>query len=197
MAFEVKCNCLRDGWFVFDSTWAQRGEAAMMARLTAVDEAKRWLKLQVIHGLAKRLVAYRASWVIKFIRIVDGFSRTSQQSSWELKHENKHRLQRMVATDCILVFLMVSETFVVTMILLIMKDGPTSFGFGNAGILRLFRLLRLTRMARMLRSMPELMILIKGMAAATTSVLFIFCLQLILLYVFAIDTWTSQRTMLS
>jgi len=106
MAFERKCNCLRDGWFVFDS---------------------------------------------------------------------------------ILVFLMVGETFVVTMLLLIIsQDGPTSFGFGNAGILRLFRLLRLTRMARMLRSMPELMILIKGMAAATTSVFFIMCLQLILLYVFAI-----------
>lgn len=106
MAFERKCNCLRDGWFVFDS---------------------------------------------------------------------------------ILVFLMVGETFVVTMLLLIVsQDGPTSFGFGNAGILRLFRLLRLTRMARMLRSMPELMILIKGMAAATTSVFFIMCLQLILLYVFAI-----------
>eukprot|EP00435_Cladocopium_sp_Y103_P073535 s126_g44.t1 len=87
----------------------------------------------------------------------------------------------------ILVFLMVGETFVVTMLLLIVsQDGPTSFGFGNAGILRLFRLLRLTRMARMLRSMPELMILIKGMAAATTSVFFIMCLQLILLYVFAI-----------
>jgi len=106
MAFERKCNCLRDGWFVFDS---------------------------------------------------------------------------------ILVFMMVGETFVMTMLLLIVsQDGPTTFGFGNAGILRLFRLLRLTRMARMLRSMPELMILIKGMAAATTSVFFIMCLQLILLYVFAI-----------
>ncbi|CAJ1376179.1 unnamed protein product [Effrenium voratum] len=89
--------------------------------------------------------------------------------------------------DSILVFLMVGETVVMTLLMLIMgPGGPISMDLGNASILRLFRLLRLSRMARMLRSMPELMILIKGMAAATTSVFFIMCLQLILLYVFAI-----------
>jgi len=41
-------------------------------------------------------------------------------------------------------------------------------------------------MARMLRSMPELMILIKGMAAATRSVFSVMCLLIIIMYVFAI-----------
>ena len=113
---------------------------------------------------------------------------------------------------------MVGETVVMSLVLLVLPENPT-FSFGNAGLLRLFRLLRLTRMARMLRSMPErldkalevslsdvrLMILIKGMAAATTSapwpfgaaleqleVFFIMSLQLILLYVFAIAAKLSS-----
>lgn len=114
---------------------------------------------------------------------------------------------------------MVGETVVMSLVLLVLPENPT-FSFGNAGLLRLFRLLRLTRMARMLRSMPErldtalevslsgdvrLMILIKGMAAATTTapwpfgaareqleVFFIMSLQLILLYVFAIAAKLSS-----
>jgi len=90
--------------------------------------------------------------------------------------------------DSVLVTIMIGETLVLSVLLLIM--GPSSSSdLGDASFLTLFRLLRLlrlSRMARMLKSMPELMILIKGMAAATTSVFFVMCLQLILLYVFAI-----------
>ncbi|CAE7219328.1 SCN10A [Symbiodinium sp. CCMP2456] len=89
--------------------------------------------------------------------------------------------------DSLLVLMMLGETVLLSALLLLLgPDGPASTAVGNASILRLFRLLRLSRMARMLRSMPELMILIKGMAAAATSVFFVMCLQLILLYVFAI-----------
>merc|ERR1719362_1677996 len=62
-------------------------------------------------------------------------------------------------------------------------------GLGNASILRIARLLRLTRMARMarlLRAMPELLILIKGMAAAMRSVFFTLALLVLILYVFGI-----------
>jgi voltage-gated sodium channel len=87
--------------------------------------------------------------------------------------------------DTILVFLMVMETWVVSLILL--SQGAGGGGMpGNASLLRIFRLMRLTRLARMLRSMPELMILIKGMVAASRSVGFTLALICILLYVFAI-----------
>lgn len=51
---------------------------------------------------------------------------------------------------------------------------------------RLARLSRMARMARLLRAMPELMILIKGIVAATRSVFFTLLLLCLLLYVFAI-----------
>merc|ERR1719337_198610 len=57
---------------------------------------------------------------------------------------------------------------------------------GGTSILRLFRLLRLSRLMRMLRSLPELMILIKGMATAMKSVAYVMALLIILTYVFAI-----------
>jgi len=58
-------------------------------------------------------------------------------------------------------------------------DLPTS-------ILRLFRLARLSRLVRMLKSLPELMIMIKGMVTAAASVSYTLGLLLIFTYVFAI-----------
>merc|ERR1719183_2384679 len=69
------------------------------------------------------------------------------------------------------------------------SSGGESTGLGNASLLRLLRLLRLSRMARMarlLRSMPELLVLIKGMIAAIRSVFFTLLLLFLLLYVFSI-----------
>jgi len=56
----------------------------------------------------------------------------------------------------------------------------------SPSILRLLRLARLTRMARLMRSVPELLTLIKGMAAATQSVTSTLVLWIIFLYIFAI-----------
>lgn len=89
--------------------------------------------------------------------------------------------------DTALVLMMVLETWVMTLIVAL--SGGNSGGLGNASIMRiarLFRLSRMARMARLLRSIPELMILIKGMAAACRSVFFTLCLLLFLTYVFAI-----------
>mmetsp|Transcript_73278 Transcript_73278/g.164665 ORF Transcript_73278/g.164665 Transcript_73278/m.164665 type:complete len:570 (+) Transcript_73278:89-1798(+) len=91
--------------------------------------------------------------------------------------------------DSMMVFMMVAETWVMSIVLLAMGAGGGGSSMGNASILRLLRLLRLSRMARMaklLRSMPELLILIKGMVSATRSVFFTLLLLLILIYVFAI-----------
>jgi voltage-gated sodium channel len=92
---------------------------------------------------------------------------------------------RWFVFDSCLVLMMVAETWVMTIVLLCLDSGGSS-GMGGASILRLFRLLRLSRLARMLRSMPELMILIKGMVAASRSVFFTMCLLVIGLYLFAI-----------
>jgi len=90
--------------------------------------------------------------------------------------------------DSSLVFMIVAETWVMTIVLIAIGSGGSG-GLGNASILRMARLLRLSRMARMarlFRAMPELLILIKGMAAAVRSVFFTMLLLFIIVYVFGI-----------
>lgn len=89
--------------------------------------------------------------------------------------------------DSALVTFMVAEVWVMNIYLLV-SGNVHSTGF-NASLLRMARLLRLSRMARMarlFRAMPELLILIKGMVAATRSVFFTLLLIAILIYIFAI-----------
>jgi voltage-gated sodium channel len=94
--------------------------------------------------------------------------------------------------DSILVALMVTETWILYIIL--GETGGES-PLGNTAMLRLLRLLRLTRLVRMLRSLPELMILIKGMVTAMKSVFYVGCLGTIIAYVFSIAfTQLSQGT---
>lgn len=82
--------------------------------------------------------------------------------------------------DSVLVGLMVLETWIIP---IFSEDGD---GLGDASMLRLLRLLRLTRMARLMRSVPELVTLLKGMAAATRSVFSTLVLLVLFMYVFAI-----------
>eukprot|EP00928_Gymnodinium_smaydae_P036561 TRINITY_DN25536_c0_g1_i1.p1 TRINITY_DN25536_c0_g1~~TRINITY_DN25536_c0_g1_i1.p1 ORF type:complete len:643 (-),score=164.91 TRINITY_DN25536_c0_g1_i1:153-1868(-) len=89
--------------------------------------------------------------------------------------------------DSLLVFFMILETWVMTAVMASMD--VSGGGMGNTSVLRLVRLLRLLRMARMvrlLRSMPELLILVRGMAAATRSVCYSLCLLIVLMYIFGI-----------
>jgi len=84
---------------------------------------------------------------------------------------------------------MVLETWVMTFVLLVGAGSGGGGGMGNVSILRIARLLRLTRMlrmARLLRAVPELMILVKGIAASVRTVSFTVMLELLLLYAFAI-----------
>jgi len=90
--------------------------------------------------------------------------------------------------DLFLVALMVWETWI-SVALYIVMGGDVGMGSSATSIFRIFRLFRLTRvarLARLLRSMPELMILIKGMLMAMRSVFATLCLLVIIIYVFAI-----------
>jgi voltage-gated sodium channel len=85
--------------------------------------------------------------------------------------------------DTALVWMMIGETWIMPAAV---GDGEGGGGMGDASILRLLRLLRLTRMARLLKAMPELVTMLKGMAAATRSVGSTLLLLVLFLYVFGI-----------
>jgi len=90
--------------------------------------------------------------------------------------------------DGSLMVIMIAETWVLTAIIYFSGAGQSS-GLGNLTTFKLIRLVRLTRtarMARLLRAMPELMIMIKGMAVAMRSVFFTLFLLLCIVYVFSI-----------
>jgi len=91
--------------------------------------------------------------------------------------------------DLLLVVTMILETWVMTTILFFTGEGSSSGLLGNASILRLARLMRLSRlfrMVRLLRMVPELLILVKAIAAAMRSVGFTLLLLVIVLYIFGI-----------
>lgn len=91
--------------------------------------------------------------------------------------------------DSLLVTMMIAETWIMTLAIYFASGGGSSSGLGNTSVLKLVRLVRLTRMARMarlLRAVPELIILIKGIAVASRSVIFTLILLVIIIYFFAI-----------
>lgn len=125
-------------------------------------------------------VYFAFEWIVRFMAFKE--KRNCLKDSW-------------FVFDSALVAMMVLETWVISAIIA-MTSSKSSGGLGNASILRLLRLLRLTRMARMarlLRAMPELMILIKGMAVATRSVFFTLCLLVLIIYLFAIAFTTLTK----
>lgn len=90
--------------------------------------------------------------------------------------------------DSILVFFMIVEAWVFTAVFTFVDVADVGF-LGNASILRMVRMarmLRISRMARLLRAMPELVILLKGIGAASRSVCIFFLLWFIIIYVFAV-----------
>jgi len=90
--------------------------------------------------------------------------------------------------DFVLVSLMILETWVLMIVLtIISSDSETGF-LSNLSILRLVRLVKLIRMARLaklLRAVPELVILLKGILAASRSVVMVFLLWLVIIYFYA------------
>lgn len=83
--------------------------------------------------------------------------------------------------DAVLVIFMVIETWALP---LFMSGGNSPLG--QLSILRLLRLLRITRMAKLMRAFPELMMIIKGITAATKAVVWTAILLVIITYTWAI-----------
>jgi len=92
--------------------------------------------------------------------------------------------------DFALCFLMVVETWIMSLIILLLAGGGDgAAGIGQLSIFRIARLgkmFRMARMARILRSMPELVILVKGIGVAARSVCFTLFLLMIIIYIFAV-----------
>eukprot|EP00928_Gymnodinium_smaydae_P079458 TRINITY_DN63380_c0_g1_i1.p1 TRINITY_DN63380_c0_g1~~TRINITY_DN63380_c0_g1_i1.p1 ORF type:complete len:524 (+),score=124.64 TRINITY_DN63380_c0_g1_i1:153-1724(+) len=80
--------------------------------------------------------------------------------------------------DFILVIFMIIETWVLPFL----KNAD----MGPVGILRLLRLLRITRMAKVMRAFPELLMIVKGINAAMSAVIWTAFLLVILTYTWAI-----------
>jgi hypothetical protein len=90
--------------------------------------------------------------------------------------------------DGTLVFFMIVEAWVFTAVFTFVDVADVGL-LGNASILRMVRMarmLRISRMARLLRAMPELVILLKGIGAASRSVCIFVLLWFIIIYVFAV-----------
>lgn len=88
--------------------------------------------------------------------------------------------------DFTLVFIMIVDLAMATFTYCV---GGSGVAFADASVLKvvkLMRVLRVTRMARLLRAVPELMILIKGMAMAARSVVVTLSLMVFLIYIFGI-----------
>lgn len=164
-------------------------------------------KSQSFEYVTLAIVAFNAIWIAidtdlnsaelildahPIFQIVENFFCASFSLEWVVRFGAFKRKRNALKEpaflfDSFLVLMMVLETWVMTVVLVM--AGATGSPSGNASILRVARLLRLSRMARMarlLRALPELMIMIRGMMAATRSVFFTLCLLIIVLYVFAI-----------
>mmetsp|Transcript_28296 Transcript_28296/g.75525 ORF Transcript_28296/g.75525 Transcript_28296/m.75525 type:complete len:467 (+) Transcript_28296:803-2203(+) len=102
------------------------------------------------------------------------------------QHKSNCLRDRWFVFDSLLVALTVVDTW---LMLLLFSLSDMSSGASSLTVLRIFRLLRLTRIARMLKllhAIPELMILVRGMAAASRSVALTLVLLSGIIYIYAI-----------
>jgi len=99
--------------------------------------------------------------------------------------------------DCALVVLMIGEVWLLPVVMFIAGiDSSNVHAVKELTILRTVRLLRLTRLgriARLLRAVPEVVTLLKGIAAAIRSVFFTLLLLLVLLFVFGVVFKTQAK----
>jgi len=101
-------------------------------------------------------------------------------SSYKIKRQSLS--DRWFVFDAILVACMILETWIFPFVLKVTEEGIGRI----PPLFRMIRLIRLTRIVRLMRAFPELMVLIKGMLAATRSVFITLFLLMVVLYLFSI-----------
>merc|ERR1719264_1547037 len=84
--------------------------------------------------------------------------------------------------DALLAFLIVLETWVLPVVLLLVKIKISSSSLGFLLVLRILRLLRVLRLGRVLREVPELLVVIRGTAIAFRAILVVILLLTIIIY---------------
>lgn len=90
--------------------------------------------------------------------------------------------------DLFLVSLMILETWIITFYIVVSHNTMQN-GVGGLSMLRVFRLVKLarvSRIARLLRQVPELLILVKGLRAASRSVAVFFVMWISMIYIYAL-----------
>mmetsp|Transcript_2417 Transcript_2417/g.4445 ORF Transcript_2417/g.4445 Transcript_2417/m.4445 type:complete len:617 (+) Transcript_2417:49-1899(+) len=163
--------------------WFEHGTLVLIA-LNAI-----WIAIDTDYNQA--LVLSDADWIFQVVENAFCLFFTAE---WALrfcamKNERHVIYHRWLLFDMVLVSLMIFEIWVVGIAILATGAKLSGTDASKATVLRLFRILRLARMARMarlFRAVPELMIMIKGMAVASRSVLVTISMLIIILYIFGI-----------
>eukprot|EP00928_Gymnodinium_smaydae_P032566 TRINITY_DN23549_c1_g1_i1.p1 TRINITY_DN23549_c1_g1~~TRINITY_DN23549_c1_g1_i1.p1 ORF type:complete len:627 (-),score=82.24 TRINITY_DN23549_c1_g1_i1:577-2370(-) len=148
-----------------------------------------WISVDL--DLNKATVLYDA---LPIFQVVEHFFCTAFTAEWLIRflsfqHKRNCFRDGWFMFDSVLVAVMVSETWILTVVLALQSSADGGSGLGNTSVLRIARLFRLTRaarVARLLRVVPELLVLIKGMVIGFRAVCFTILLLAFFVYIFAI-----------
>jgi hypothetical protein len=103
-----------------------------------------------------------------------------------LQSKSKGFQDKLFRLDTFLVTVMVLETWIIGTLFLVLGIGAVAFPMSAFVGLRLLRLTRLTRLSWLMTSMPQLMVLAKGMYEALKAVLTSLIMVVFLIYIFGI-----------
>jgi len=161
----------RNAWFENITLGVISFNALWIAIDTDINEAATLADADPIFIFAENFfcVYFCLEWLIRFAAFE--IKRNSLRDNWFI-------------FDTVLVFCMVSETWILSAV-----AEAGSMPVSDTSVLKLIRITRLSRMARMaklLRAMPELLVLVKGMAVASRSVFYTLSLLMAIIYVFAV-----------
>jgi hypothetical protein len=90
--------------------------------------------------------------------------------------------------DAVLVFFMAFETWLLSLLVWVTSGSLTTSSSSTSvlRVVRLFRLTRAARVARLLKTVPELMVIARGVVIVARTVVVINCLLLMIIYSFAL-----------
>jgi len=147
-----------------------------------------WISIDTDHNKADMLIEAHPVFIVAENMFCTYFTGELLVRLAAFKHKLRCLKDNWFLFDLVLVVLMVGETWVMSIIFL-------SIGQGSAGmaldpsllkLIRIVKILRLSRLARLMRAVPEIIIFLKGIGAASRSVAAIMALWGIIVYIFAV-----------